>query len=138
MKINLNTSPPKDPNTYLLRRLKDSRLGLSQRIRLVAIFIPKLEATTCVRALKMLLEGALECRPSNEELYELCEASERAEVLHEYLRGFFLQGENDPRQLEMAQRLEGIVSYRMTKNEAKKHDRKLRQTLTDFLLRARN
>lgn len=128
----------KNQNNFILRRLKNNKLCFGDQLRMVTAVIPRLEVVTCVRAIKKLLEFALASRPSNEELYELCEASERSELIHEYLRGFFLQDGSDPRRLEMAQRLEGIISYRITQNEARKQDRKLRQTLAEYLLRARN
>jgi len=88
--------------------------------------------------LRLLLECALQTRPTYSELYALCELDERSNILHDYLRAFFLQDKQDARRIEMAQRLDNVVSLRLSQNGRQLHSEKLHRTIADYLLRAKN
>ena len=110
---------------YIAKRLKAADIPFGLKLRLVAKVLNRLELIESVKIIRLLLESALSVRPSNEELYDLCEVSERSEVLHDFLRGFFIHEGADPARLEMAERLEGIISFRMTQNAAHRPNHRL-------------
>ena len=123
---------------FLSERLKRTDVGFGEKLRLVSKLAPQLDVTGEAQALRLLLESALMTRPSYGDLYALCEMSETSKVLHDYLRGFFLHGEVDERRVEMALRLEGVMSFRTAQNKISVPSKKLHQTIADYLLRARN
>ncbi len=123
---------------YLINRLKDRQVAFGAKLREVATTLPHADAMGGARMVHALLESALESRPSYGELYELCEAGEQVSALHDYLRGFFLASPKDVRCVEMAERLENIISLRSAERAGRRQDRHLHDTLAEFLLRARN
>jgi hypothetical protein len=122
----------------LLEVLKKPTLAFSEKLRLISRVTPQLDAVSLVQALSVLIGAAAEGRASYNDLNALCEAGDHMEMLHDYLRAFFQQGGTDERRVEMARRLEEIVSFRMSQNTAREQDRKLGNTLAEYLLRARN
>lgn len=91
-----------------------------------------------IKITKTLLENALETKPSKKELYFLCDASQESAALCDYLRGMFKDAEVSPALREMAERLEQVLSFRLSLPTAEnEHDIKLHQTVADYLMRAR-
>jgi len=122
----------------LLTLLKEPMITFGEKLRLTSQVMPQLDAVALVQALRTLIEVALESHVSYNDLNALCEASEESEMLHDYLRAFFQQDGADPRRVEMAQRLDGIIGFRMAQNKTRTQDRRLRNTLCEYLLRAKN
>ena len=124
---------------YVSARIREAETSFKEKLLLVGVVLPQMELIESVKVIRLLLECALHTRPSYDELDALCEVSETSELLHDYLRGFFIDDTRDPVRLEMAQRLEGVISLRISGRKAKSAStHKLRQTVAEYLLRARN
>jgi len=123
---------------FALALLKRSDIGFGEKLELVERIIPKADVILGAQMVSQLLEAARTTRPSKEELYFLCEASENSQMLAEYLRGFFMVESDD--RLEMAERLEQVLSFRFVekRNKYSIKEKKLHQTVAEYLLRNRN
>ena len=127
-----------DRHQYLLERLRQNEIGFGERLKFVQEIVAEVDAMTAVKLIRQLLDCALHQNPSLEDLHDLCEASSSSVLLHDYLRGFFVTEETDQKRVEMATRLDEVLSYRLSTNDAGKPERRLRQTIAEYLLRARN
>lgn len=123
---------------FIIARLRQSQMSFAQKLRMVSLMIPQVDEVTAVVMVRSLLGSALVDKPTLKDLYDLCEVSGTLETLHEYLRGFFLVEEVDPGRVEMAERLDEVIIYRMSQKKVAKTDLRLKQTIAEYLLRARN
>ncbi len=123
---------------FIIERLRQSDLSFGQKLRLVSIMIPQVDEVTGVVMVRSLLGSALISKPTLKDLYDLCEVSGSMETLHEYLRGFFLVEDVEKARIEMAERLDEVIIYRMSQKRGGRQDLRLKQTIADYLLRARN
>ena len=122
----------------IISRLKQLGTSFGEKLDFAVATIPQVDEVSRVRIISVLLEEAAVTRPTLGELDALCDHSSALEILHEYLRGFFIYERHDPHRVEMAERLDEVISYRMAQKKAHHHDHKLRQTIAEYLLRSRN
>lgn len=123
---------------FAMDRLRQTDIAFGKKLHLVTLMIPKVDDVTGVIMVGLLLDSALRNRPTLGELYDLCDASNSTEIIHEYLRGFFLVDERDERRKEMAERLEEVISFRMSQNKSRGGEKKLKHTIATYLMNARN
>lgn len=123
---------------YILQRLRQTEMLFAQKLRLTALMLPQVHPAMGVMMIKTLLDSALEDKPTLKDLYDLCEVSRNEELVHEYLRGFFLGGGSDPRKVAIAERLDEVITYRMSHNKMPRSDLRLKQTIAEYLLRAKD
>lgn len=124
---------------FAIEQLRRPEVSFESKLRQVERLLPMADEILGAQLTRVLLEGALEIKPSKRELFYLCDVTESSAMLGDYLRGMFKEAETDPARVEMAERLEQVLIYRMSQPKVEKQsDTKLHQTVSEYLLRAKN
>ena len=129
-----------DWGNQLIKQLKSDSFSFGEKLCLVEKLLPLADEILGTQLAKVLIESAMEVKPSKKELYYLCEASEGGALLGRYLRAFFCGSGNRPELVEMARRLEQVLSFRLINphpGQDQYNDVKLHDTVVEYLSRNR-